>query len=370
MKRLSWGAVGLIFLLGCNPDRRMDSGGPVVVERAPSTGTGSLRTSYPTLYSPSGAPPSSAPGKFPDLGLGTLPDPGPPNFGPTVSTTTNPATNAATPRLRPVPAPAAPQPKPAADPLAIRTSATATVPRQPVPQLPVVPQPVQQPLPQPPGPHLFDNALASAAPTVRMVNGRRLRINYAVKDSNGVTAPVELWYTRDGKTWQQDSAPPQLRSPYVMELKDEGIYGLTLVAAADGPGARPQPGDVPQFWVAVDWTRPAVNVQGVEIDAAHRQVNVRWSANDTNLAPRPITISYAATQAGPWTPLAANLHNSGHYSGPLPAGLSGKCCVRVEAIDQGGNIGEAHTTTSVPVEHLAVQQDHRARIVSVENTEE
>jgi hypothetical protein len=204
-----------------------------------------------------------------------------------------------------------------------------------------------------------------------MVNGRRLRINYAVKDANGLNAPVELWYTRDGKTWQQDPAPPQMRSPYVMEVKEEGLYGLTLVAASDGPHARPQVGDVPEFWVAVDWTRPAVSLHGVELDAAHRKFSVRWTASDQNLGPRPITISYAANPAGPWMPLAANVRNVGHYTGPLPPGLSGKFWVRVEAADQVGNIGEAHTTTAVGIERVsATMVDHRARIVSVDYTEE
>jgi hypothetical protein len=349
MKRLSWGAVGLIFLVGCNADRQIDSGAPVVVERSPSAGPTAVRTNYPTLYPTAVTPASATPAKLPDLGR--LPDAAPPNFGPAATT----APNAAVPRLRPVPATPQAQPKAPADPLAIRTS--AVVPRQPQPQAQ-------------PGPHLFETAFVSTAPAVRMVNGHRLRINYTVKDSNGVTGPVELWYTRDGKTWQQDTAVAQSRSPYLMELKDEGLYGLTLVAASDGPTARPQAGDVPQFWVAVDWTRPAVDILGVDVDAAHKQINVRWSANDQNLAPRPITISYASQASGPWSPLAANLQNAGRYSGPLPAGLGSKVWVRVEAIDQSGNIGEAHTTTSVAPEHTATPHDHRARIVSVENTEE
>jgi hypothetical protein len=205
-----------------------------------------------------------------------------------------------------------------------------------------------------------------------MVSGRRLRINYAVKDSRGQTAAVELWYTRDGRTWQQDPAPPQLRSPYVMEVREEGLYGLTLVAAADGPQARPQPGDLPEFWVAIDWTRPAVNLTAVDIDQPHRQVSVRWMASDQNLGPRPITISYSTQPNGAWLPLAANLRNTGHFSGSLPPGVSGKLSIKVEAADQVGNIGEAHMMSSVTIERVSAMLDphRRARIVSVDNPEE
>jgi hypothetical protein len=339
MKRLSWGAVGLVFLLGCNPDdRRMDDTPPSMAERRPSSYSSGVATSNPPLLLPTSAPvrvsqPATLP---PDIGRGPdlLP---PPNFGA--------STPAPTARLKPIPATPTTTPRP-----------------ETLTRLPEVPARL-------PAVHSYETAFASA-PNVRMVNGRRLRINYAIKDSGGLTAPVELWYTRDGKTWHQDPAPPQLRSPYVMEVKQEGLYGLLLVAAADGPQAKPQPGDVPDFWVAVDWTRPTVNLLGVEVDAAHRQFHVHWSASDQNLGPRPITISCAPQPNGPWTPVAANLRNTGHYTGPLPNVVGKKVWVMVEAADQVGNIGESRTTNAVGIERVSATVDHRARIVSIDYSEE
>jgi hypothetical protein len=211
-------------------------------------------------------------------------------------------------------------------------------------------------------------ARAPADPTVRMVSGRRLKLGYQMKAAGGAAIPVELWYTRDGKAWERDDGPPQLRSPYVLEVREEGVYGLSLVPCAGGKGLAPVRGEPPQFWVAVDWTRPLVSLLGVEADAQKHTIAVRWSANDEYLGLRPITLSYAEQEAGPWLPLATNLKNTGTYSGPAPAGMPARCYVRVEAADQGGNVGEAHTLAPVVLE--AAQPERRVQILSVDYNEE
>jgi hypothetical protein len=190
-------------------------------------------------------------------------------------------------------------------------------------------------------------------PAVRVLSGKRLRLGYQVKANEGnEVVPVELWYTRDGKTWHRDEGPAQVRSPYVMDLPEEGVYGLTLVPCKAGKGESrpPQPGEPPQFWVAADWTRPAVSMQGVSADPVKNTLSVRWSARDDHLSGRPITLSWSEHLSGPWSPLAANLANSGSYQGPLPARMPPRFYVRVEASDQAGNVGESHTALPVVLE--------------------
>ena len=46
---------------------------------------------------------------------------------------------------------------------------------------------------------------------------------------SGVSA-VEMWYTRDGRTWQKDETPGHNGPPYVIEVPEEGMYGFTMVA--------------------------------------------------------------------------------------------------------------------------------------------
>ena len=67
---------------------------------------------------------------------------------------------------------------------------------------------------------------------------------------------------------------------------------LAPVLARNGLGfgkAPPQPGDVPQVWVEVDFTRPYVRFSGADAGAGGKATNIllRWSATDKNLVVRP-----------------------------------------------------------------------------------
>jgi hypothetical protein len=285
-------------------------------------------------------PPVSTPNQMPDLGLKKDPML-PPTPVPAVSTTSaKPAVGDTLPVAASAPSPTTgplltPVPRP-----------TETLSR--LPELPE-PAPSKPTKADPPAMLPADRKELE----VRMVNGKHLRLGYQVKQTDsGAPIPVEVWYTRDGKTWRRDEGPPQVRSPYVMDLPHEGVYGLTLVPCR--PGSKeaqpPQPGDAPQFWVAVDCTRPVVDLTSVTVDQAKNSLCVHWSARDEHFGVRPITLSWAEQTTGPWAPLAANLANTGTYSGPLPARLPARFYVRVEATDQAGNIGEARSILPVVME--------------------
>jgi hypothetical protein len=188
----------------------------------------------------------------------------------------------------------------------------------------------------------------AAGPAVRLVNTKRIHVNYEVKDvgPSGV-AGVELWYTQDSRTWKKFEGALQKQPPYVVEVTDEGLYGFTLVARS-GAGLSKQPpqaGDLPQVWVEVDTTKPTVKLIDTEAGFSAKAQNliVRWTASDKNLAAKPITISYAEQTEGPWTPLATNLENNGRYVWQLPASVPKRLFVRVEAADTVGNVGLAQS---------------------------
>ena len=184
------------------------------------------------------------------------------------------------------------------------------------------------------------------AAAVRMVNCKRLNLNYEIKDvgPSGVSK-VELWYTQDGKKWEKYDTANQPRPPFVVEVKDEGMYGFTLVVRNGvGVGKRPPcTGDQPQMWVLVDTTNPVVKLLDIQVSATgeSQHLNIRWKATDANLSQRPITLSYAEQAGGPWSVIAANVENTGSYAWQLPASVPPRILVRVEAIDLVGNIGVA-----------------------------
>src|SRR5262249_46870558 len=161
--------------------------------------------------------------------------------------------------------------------------------------------------------------------------------NYKVKDAGpSGLARVDLWYTRDGRTWKQyPSSIQHFRPPYLAEVDDEGLYGFTLVACNSRgiSKAPPKSGDPPQIWVEVDVTKPVVNLIGVapSLEGKARNVLIRWRASDKNLGNRPITLSYAEQSSGPWIVLASKIENKGLYVWQMPSAVPRQVYVRVEA---------------------------------------
>src|SRR5258708_30193581 len=120
---------------------------------------------------------------------------------------------------------------------------------------------------------------------------------------------LELWYTQDGRNWFKDQTQIKTGSPYVVEVNKEGTYGFMMVARQPGEkSVAPAPGEAPQVWVEVDWTRPVVHL--VDIKPAQtpsgRSVSLVWTATDNNLSRTPITLSYAETPNGPWKSFATS----------------------------------------------------------------
>jgi hypothetical protein len=189
---------------------------------------------------------------------------------------------------------------------------------------------------------------APAASDIRLVNSKRISLNYKVNNvgSSGVTA-VELWCTRDGRTWKKLKSFEQAHPPCIIDVDEEDLYGFTLVVRSGvGLGKPPQEGDKPQVWVEVDTTRPVVRLMGVEAGpvAQGRSLSIRWKATDKNLGQRPITLLYTTEAAGPWKPIATQLENTGYYVWHIPNEVPHHLLVRVEAVDLVGNIGVAQTT--------------------------
>jgi hypothetical protein len=199
-----------------------------------------------------------------------------------------------------------------------------------------------------------------------MVNKKRIQFNFTITDVGpSKVKAVEIWYTQANGTWQkyQEDAKPE--PPYFVDVAGEGRYGFTLVAVSGVGHAepRPQAGDPPQVWVEVDLTPPLVQLIGVEVgDGADKgTVTVRWKATDKFLAAQPITISYG-TADNQWVPIAANISNDGRYVWRMPDGLPYQFPIRVEAVDQAGNVGSDKTAKDVVVD-LSVP---KARVIGVE----
>ena len=182
---------------------------------------------------------------------------------------------------------------------------------------------------------------------LRLTNSKRITFRYEIKDTASAgAAGLEIWGTTDMHTWKKYDTKPRSPSSLAVEVKDEGLYGFTMIARGkDEPGSQPPSSEPPQVWVAVDLSKPVVQLLSAEatVQARKPSLLVRWNAKDRNFGSRPITLLYADHPEGPWRPLAANLENSGRYEGSLPPNLAASLYVRVQAADLMGNVGVAQT---------------------------
>ncbi len=199
----------------------------------------------------------------------------------------------------------------------------------------------------------------------KFVNSKQVSLSYDLKDvgPSGVSS-VELWYTLfKGRVWNKlTQYPLDLKDPLeanqtkklTFEVNDEGIYGITLVAKSGvGLGDRPpQPGERPQFWIEVDLTKPAVQLQDVLVGSGPEKgkLSIAWKAEDKNLGPHPIRLSYAEQKEGPWTTFADKQPNSGKHIWKMPEQVPYQFFVRVEAVDRAGNTGEAISFDKIKVD--------------------
>ena len=190
----------------------------------------------------------------------------------------------------------------------------------------------------------------------RMVNSRLFELEYDI-DSVGPSgiARVELWGTRDGgKTWRSFAVNYNKRSPLLVSVDEEGVYGFRVVVTNGSGlgGIPPKSGDVPDLWIGVDLTKPTARIVSAQqgVDAEAGQLIISYRADDKMLAARPVSLSFAETHGGPWIPIASGLENTGRYAWPVDSRTPSQFFLRLEVRDEAGNVGVHETADPVTID--------------------
>jgi hypothetical protein len=205
---------------------------------------------------------------------------------------------------------------------------------------------------------------------LRMVNTRVFELDYdtpglpPVSSAENATVPlgqagigrVELWGTRDGgQTWRSYGVDDRARRAMLVTVDGEGLYGFRIVVqSAGGQGGKPpQNGDLPELWIGVDLTKPTGRITAAEPGTGpdFGKLLISWEAADNQqLAARPIALSQGPTPGGPWTPIASDLENTGHYAWSLAGPLLPPVYLRLEVRDAAGNLGTFETPQPLAIE--------------------
>jgi hypothetical protein len=187
----------------------------------------------------------------------------------------------------------------------------------------------------------------------KLVGSRTFALEYDLDDAGrGGVAKVELWGSRDGgKTWNRYAQDDDNRSPLIVTVDEEGLYGFRIVVQnAGGPTAEPpRAGDSPELWVSVDLKRPVVELTAIERGQGNvaDHLTLRWRAADNNLEARPISLFYSSRPSGPWSAIATSLENTGEYAWRVERYVPARFYLRVEARDTAGNLAAYQTREPV-----------------------
>jgi hypothetical protein len=199
----------------------------------------------------------------------------------------------------------------------------------------------------------------------QLLNTTRASLDYRIDQvgPSGV-GKVEVWLTSDqGSNWRRLCEDADRRSPAEFDLPGDGLYGVRVVVTnGNGFGGRtPAPGEQPHVWIEVDTIAPQVHLKDLEPVSNGSSIDIRWTATDKNMAAEPITLYYATRREGPWLPLARGLKNDGQYRWTFPRDAGSQFFIRLEAVDQAGNVARCESPTAITLD----MTEPRASVVGV-----
>ena len=201
-------------------------------------------------------------------------------------------------------------------------------------------------------------------PRPRMTRSRRFNLAYDVEaiGASGVKR-VELWQTTDGgRHWQKSGEDADRKMSFFVELEADGVYGFQIVIInGDGfAGRAPRSGDPAGLWVGVDTTAPQAKITSARYGSGEKAgvLDIRWTVEDAYLTDRPISLLFATSADGPWTPIASSLPNVGLYEWRVDARIPREVYLKLEARDESGNVSQHVLAEPINMDGLAP----RARI--------
>jgi hypothetical protein len=204
--------------------------------------------------------------------------------------------------------------------------------------------------------------LTSAPPVVRreafQSKTRTFALDYNLDVSPRVPiAEIQLFATIDGgQTWEKWGVDPDRRSPFEIQVQEDGLFGFRMVIVDSQRHASniPRDGDEADVWVYVDTLVPTARIQSALYGEGDEQgkLIIQYDVNDDNLSDRPVTISYSVSPDGPWDTAGANLLNNGRFAWQTAPDLPRQIFLRIQASDIAGNLTTYRFPQAVNIEGL------------------
>lgn len=185
----------------------------------------------------------------------------------------------------------------------------------------------------------------------KIINTTHASIDYRI-DTVGPSGigRVDVYLTPDrGQNWTKVAEDIDKRSPADLDLPGEGLFGIRLaITNGNGFGGRaPKAGDRPSFFIEVDATSPFVQLQPIDMVPGSGAIDIRWTANDTNIAAEPVSLFFRTRTDGTWQPIARNVKNDGVYRWAFPRDIGQQFYLKLEVADLAGNVTRVETPTPI-----------------------
>ena len=192
---------------------------------------------------------------------------------------------------------------------------------------------------------------------VKHVKNKTFQLDYQLDDSTvgpSDVKNVDIWKMRQGGPWQKCREPGPAKGPATVTVDAPGRWGFRLIPRS-GVGLAepdPRPGDQPDLWIQVDDQAPVVKITNVVVSpgADSGRMTVFWTASDPFLSRQPITISYSPIDREEWKEIDKS-ENSGSFTcEPQKIGLPYQFRLKVQAVDEAGNVGEDKWRETIKVD--------------------
>ncbi len=181
-------------------------------------------------------------------------------------------------------------------------------------------------------------------------------LNLQVADAGPAgLASAQIWVSTDnGQTWTEG---PVIEAPYTSvkwNAERDGRYRFAVVAVDQAGNASPTPrgASEDQSLLLVDTTKPSVTLaqangvveaEGMRPRTAFKpgvRTAVQFDVKDVALAAEPVTV-WLSTTPGRWEILGEKLPADAAFRFEIPAIATRTARIKVTAVDQAGNVGEA-----------------------------
>ena len=158
---------------------------------------------------------------------------------------------------------------------------------------------------------------------------------------------INLWFTVDnGEEWKLFARDLNPQSPILFtppQAMRVGLYA-TAIDAAGNEGFQPVAGTKPQHVVLTDSKKPIIEIiEPVNFKSigGEKKLNIKWKTIDENLSNFPVEIYFSTDGGNQWQLITKNEKASGTFSFLTPKIDNDKCTLKLIAVDEVGNIGEA-----------------------------